>query len=374
METDEYKGDEPAVPLGDTSGVDLGTIFDVRAPGIPPNAAPVFDDSVGAVVGYRAEVTTGVFRLYDLNGKVVGMEEKGLESPLLDPIDLLFLGGVLRVFGRGLIRKLTTQTTKAAAGAAVGIKAGRLAASVVGVMRMVFKGLTVGQLKFTATTAARMATPGRHVPLHILHLAVKYGHARRGREGIGQDDPALLVQMTPPLLLTTTPRDERCTARIAWDPESAVLHAVLAYPEAATTARAASFADQVDERLGSRPSTKRLILGDLDLVYRDGLRIDSLELRTAPAEWRRQPIDDVPAAAEPVWLEFAVPYDGNGIFSADIPLSIAWDALTDRFALSFSTEPPEAWFRMADTIAVGITAAGALAELRFFAVEVPAVG
>lgn len=175
METDEYKGDEPAVPLGDTSGVDAGTIFDVRAPGIPPNAEPVFDDSVSAVVGYRAEVTTGVYRLYDLNGKEVGMEEKGLESPLFDPIDLLFLGGVLRVFGRGLIRKLTTQTGKAATGAVVGIKAGRLAASVVGVMRMVFKGLTVGQLRFTATTAARMATPGRHVPLHILHLAVKYG-------------------------------------------------------------------------------------------------------------------------------------------------------------------------------------------------------
>ena len=85
-------------------------------------------------------------------------------------------------------------------------------------------------------------------------------------------------------------------------------------------------------------------------------------------------IDDVPASAEPVWLGFTVPYDGNDTFSADMPLSIAWDALTNRFALSFSAEPPQAWFRVADTIAVGTTAAGSLTELRFFAVEVPTVG
>ena len=42
-------------------------------------------------------------------------------------------------------------------------------------MRTVFKGLSVRALKFTATTAAHMATKGRYVPVHILHLAIKYG-------------------------------------------------------------------------------------------------------------------------------------------------------------------------------------------------------
>lgn len=178
--------------------------------------------------------------------------------------------------------------------------------------------------------------------------------------------------MTTPLL-TTTPRRERCAARIAWDPESAVLQAVFAYPEVALGARAATLADHVDEQLGIRPGTKRLILGDLDLTYRDELRIDSVELRTSPSEWRRAPIGDVPASAQPVWIGFDVSYDDNGIFSADMPLSISWDALTNRFALSFSPEAPHAWFQVADTVAVGATAAGSLAELRFFAVEIAPV-
>jgi len=42
-------------------------------------------------------------------------------------------------------------------------------------MRKVFSRILPTSLKFTATTAARMATPGRHVPIHILELAVKHG-------------------------------------------------------------------------------------------------------------------------------------------------------------------------------------------------------
>jgi hypothetical protein len=36
-------------------------------------------------VGYRHECTRGVYRLYDLEGNVVGMDEVGLDSPVLDP-------------------------------------------------------------------------------------------------------------------------------------------------------------------------------------------------------------------------------------------------------------------------------------------------
>ena len=42
-------------------------------------------------------------------------------------------------------------------------------------MRTAFRRLSLKSLKFTATTAARMEMRGRHVPLHILHLALKYG-------------------------------------------------------------------------------------------------------------------------------------------------------------------------------------------------------
>lgn len=50
-----------------------------------------------------------------------------------------------------------------------------LSAAVTGAMRTAFRRLSVQSLKFTATTAERMATRGRHVPVHILHLAIKYG-------------------------------------------------------------------------------------------------------------------------------------------------------------------------------------------------------
>jgi len=170
-----YTGQEPAISLGATGGVDSDVEFELCAPGIPANAVPVFDESLGAVVGYREEATTGVYRLYDLNGNVVGVEEKGLESPLVDPLDLIFfVGGILRVLGKGAVTGVVRQTPKLAALTAGG-SARVLVASIVGVIRTVFKGLAVRELKFTATTAARMMTAGRHVPLHILHLTLKYG-------------------------------------------------------------------------------------------------------------------------------------------------------------------------------------------------------
>jgi len=76
--------------------------------------------------------------------------------------------------GKGAVTGVVRQTPKLAALTAGG-SARVLVASIVGVIRTVFKGLAVRELKFTATTAARMMTAGRHVPLHILHLTLKYG-------------------------------------------------------------------------------------------------------------------------------------------------------------------------------------------------------
>jgi hypothetical protein len=44
-----------------------------------------------------------VFRLYDLEGNYLGMEEVDLESPLLDPIDrIVLIGGLHRGVGKGV--------------------------------------------------------------------------------------------------------------------------------------------------------------------------------------------------------------------------------------------------------------------------------
>jgi hypothetical protein len=99
-----YTGTEAAVDVDATSSVEPASIFDVRPAGVPGRAVPIFDDELGAVIGFRDETVTGVYRLYDLEGKVVGMEEKGLEPSPLDPIDLIFFaGGIFRAIGRGIV-------------------------------------------------------------------------------------------------------------------------------------------------------------------------------------------------------------------------------------------------------------------------------
>ena len=59
-------------------------------------------------------------------------------------------------------------------------------------LRVAFRQLVTRQLfKFTATTAARMAAPGRFVPVHILQMAVKFG--RRYPDPQGVEGAAMFV-------------------------------------------------------------------------------------------------------------------------------------------------------------------------------------
>jgi hypothetical protein len=96
-----YSGTEPAVELKLLSAIETDSVFEVPLLSMPKGPVPVYDDQLHAVVGYRHETTTGVFRLYDLEGNYLGMEEVGIESPLLDPIDLIVLfGGLLRGVGK----------------------------------------------------------------------------------------------------------------------------------------------------------------------------------------------------------------------------------------------------------------------------------
>jgi len=181
----DYIGDEKALELPLTEAIELDSVFDLRPPGIPAGAVPIFDDELCAGIGYRHECTAGVYRLYNLDGKIVGMEEKGLETPLIDPLDLIFFaGGIFRAIGKGVVTGIIRTAPKVAALTATRISARVLAISVLGAMRTAFKGLTVRSLKFTATTAARMATKGRYVPMHILHLAIKYGKRTADPQGV----------------------------------------------------------------------------------------------------------------------------------------------------------------------------------------------
>jgi hypothetical protein len=80
-------------------------------------------------------------------------------------------GGLFRVVGKGLGKTAAKTVVKGASQ----IGGRTLLAAVTGAMRAAFKNLSVRSLKFPATTAERLSIPGRHVPVHILQLAIKYG-------------------------------------------------------------------------------------------------------------------------------------------------------------------------------------------------------
>lgn len=156
--------------------------FWIRPPRVPVDAVPVFDDEdTQVVIGFRTRGS--VTQVYDLEGTLVEINEPGLESPLIDPIDLL-AGGIFGL-GRGLLRggaRAAVRGTATRGGAAVAGGAGLravvrdLSRRAVTALRGVYRATRFsGPLKFTATTGVRMADPARRVPQHILKLAIRFG-------------------------------------------------------------------------------------------------------------------------------------------------------------------------------------------------------
>lgn len=179
-------GDEPGFLLPPSAEwSDRSEQFDLRPPTVSPDADPVYDEATGFVVGYRDTHFRSV-RYYDLEGKVVGMEEPGLEAPLLDPLDaVLFGAGLIQGLTKGLLGAGARSVTRAAAGkVAARLTTRVLASSISRPMMATFRGLTLKRLQFTATTARHMATKGRRVPIHILHLAVKHGRRSPDPKGV----------------------------------------------------------------------------------------------------------------------------------------------------------------------------------------------
>ncbi len=181
----DYSGTEAAVDYLPTPNfVESAAAFELRTAQIPAGALPVVDEGSDVVIGYRYESATGVFRYYDLEGNFIGMDELGLESPPIDPLDLVLIGAVA---ARVVIKGATTllrPASRAAMTTALRVSAAAVSSTITAAMRTAFKGLSVRNLKFTTTTAARMATKGRYVPLHILHLALKHGKRVPDPQGV----------------------------------------------------------------------------------------------------------------------------------------------------------------------------------------------
>ena len=167
---------------------------------------------------------------------------------------------------------------------------------------------------------------------------------------------------TPHILVT--PRSEPCIARTVFDDEAALLRTEFEYPKQADPSPPMT-AERLNQDLGIEIPAPRAILGDIEMVFVDDQRLESIEWRTNLSSWPRAQIDDLPGTLPSVWIGFDVAYDSNQIYSHNLDVSVQWDPVRARVVLRFDEKAVTThWVRLADTVAVGISSEGALVELR----------
>ncbi|HYI47031.1 MAG TPA: DUF4157 domain-containing protein [Allosphingosinicella sp.] len=170
--------------------------FWVHPANVPLGSRPVVDEESGVVVGFRGG-GSGLWMIYDLQGNVVETGEAPLESPLIDPIDLV--AGGITALGRGIFRAGAPAVVRSIG--AAGVTGGRgavnalvrsgvavalraLTRRAVTALRAAYRALRFARLNFTRTAALRMADPARHVPVQILQLALRYGARSADPQGV----------------------------------------------------------------------------------------------------------------------------------------------------------------------------------------------
>ena len=166
-----YSGLEPGRPLGHLPPNIGGAGFAVDISSIPYGSRPVIDQMSGEWVGFMQESAPKVWRIFDLSGSLIGIEESPLEEPLIAPYDLVLVApAALQIVRAGF-----APIARFAAGDVTGSATARIVCHMVPILRSRLRGLSARRLQFTETSARHMANPGRFVPVHILHLAIKYG-------------------------------------------------------------------------------------------------------------------------------------------------------------------------------------------------------
>lgn len=160
---------------------------------IPPNKSvpnyysPIVDEDEGLCVGYMYKDMSTLYNIYDYNGNFVNRFEPPLETPWLDPLDLILMGPILLKglrFGPKAF-KLISRGEIIARGSSF------IAEHWVSLLRGRMKwGLSPQALKFTAAPARHMAEAGRYVPLGIIELAIRHG--RRLPDVVGKSGRTLM--------------------------------------------------------------------------------------------------------------------------------------------------------------------------------------
>lgn len=145
-----------------------GEFFEIRPQMLPHGAKPIVDDETGMCIGYSVSQAPGLWQVYDSDGHFIALEESPLESPLLDPTDLILLAaGAFRIFlaGRAVLQSSVRKSVTV-----------NLSHSILGLLRGRLKiGLSPRSLKMTETVAHHMKDPARYVPIQLQEKAIRYG-------------------------------------------------------------------------------------------------------------------------------------------------------------------------------------------------------
>lgn len=177
MNTTPHSGMEPGIILPHLPPNIGGDAFAVEIPSLPYGARPIIDERNNDCVGYVQESTSKVWRIFGLSGELLRIEEAPLEPPTIDPYGLILVAPAALKFARAGLAPMV----RIASGQPSDFAAARITSVVLSMLRSRVRGLPVQRLQFTDKTANQLANPGRFVPVHILHLAIKYGPERPTR-------------------------------------------------------------------------------------------------------------------------------------------------------------------------------------------------
>lgn len=164
VNTDEEKGNF----YNFKSILPIGEYFELRRWTPPKSAQPIIDEQLGMCVGYSVLQTPGLWRIYDIDGNIISLEEAPLESPLFDPLDIIFIGwGFFKILRAG------TVLFESGIKSAITVKLSQIT---IGTLRGRLKiGLSGYNLKMTETAAKHMLNPGRYVPIQIMEKTIRFG-------------------------------------------------------------------------------------------------------------------------------------------------------------------------------------------------------
>jgi hypothetical protein len=167
------------------------------------------------------------------------------------------------------------------------------------------------------------------------------------------------------------PRTAPCRGETAWHSESALLVCSFEYG-AHPSHPPGTAAERIDAALGISSTPPRVLLGDIELTWRDERRLHSIELRTGRGQWEPSSLRVPSENAEKSSMTFELAYDVNRIASIDVDVRVLWDATKACIALRFGDAEPDngRWVAIADNVFACIGVRQTLIEFRFADVRI----